>query len=253
MTEHEWLANQQADQMIYCFVNWPSPGAGRHPLATDRKLRLFSCQIFKMITGQNGTQALEQAYRMAEGLEERGVPDYSWVNDPGAISAARWATRVSSQFVSDKNKSNTVRHIFGNIFHHIKYWKLCPDCNGQKGESQDSGGSEPWGAPIDIWVPCQKCNGEGYIRREQKTLSSEAIKLAEAMYEGEECEFALHDELLDCGEEDVAKHFLEKEYLCCCGSQRNNSHDHNSCGPPIEEYIQHPRGCFALDWILGKE
>jgi len=53
------------------------------------------------------------------------------------------------------------------------------------------------------------------------------VQLAEAIYNGEECGFALHDALLDSGQADLAQHFREQK--------------------------QHPKGCWALDLLLGKE
>jgi hypothetical protein len=52
------------------------------------------------------------------------------------------------------------------------------------------------------------------------------IQLAEALYEGEDCNFALHDTLLEAGHAELAGHFEEKE---------------------------HPKGCWAMDMILGKK
>jgi hypothetical protein len=49
--------------------------------------------------------------------------------------------------------------------------------------------------------------------------------LAEAVYAGQDSAFALHDALLDAGHADLAEHFGEPN---------------------------HPRGCWALDLILGK-
>ncbi|MBY0523688.1 MAG: hypothetical protein K2R98_09820 [Gemmataceae bacterium] len=51
-------------------------------------------------------------------------------------------------------------------------------------------------------------------------------KLAEAIYFGEDCAFALHDALLEAGQPELAAHFQEKE---------------------------HPKGCWALDLLLQKE
>lgn len=51
------------------------------------------------------------------------------------------------------------------------------------------------------------------------------IKLAEAQYEGEDCSMALHDALLEVGNNDFAQHFRE---------------------------TVHPKGCAWLDAILGK-
>lgn len=52
-------------------------------------------------------------------------------------------------------------------------------------------------------------------------------QLAESLYGGEDCAFALHDALLDVGEMDLAQHFAEPG--------------------------RHPKGCWAVDLILGKK
>lgn len=40
---------------------------------------------------------------------------------------------------------------------------VCPTCDGTRSISVDSGGSEPWGASIEISIPCEHCNGTGTI------------------------------------------------------------------------------------------
>lgn len=52
------------------------------------------------------------------------------------------------------------------------------------------------------------------------------LQLADSLYQGEECGFALHDALLESGHPDIAEHFRE---------------------------AWHPKGCWALDAILGKK
>jgi len=51
------------------------------------------------------------------------------------------------------------------------------------------------------------------------------VELAEALYDGQECYFALHDALLEAGYAELAEHFKQKD---------------------------HPKGCWGLDLILGK-
>jgi len=57
-------------------------------------------------------------------------------------------------------------------------------------------------------------------------LPGDCIRLAEAMYHGEECGYALHDALLEAGQVALAGHFATVP--------------------------RHWRGCWALDTILGK-
>jgi hypothetical protein len=52
------------------------------------------------------------------------------------------------------------------------------------------------------------------------------VQLATALYKGQDCSFALHDALLEAGHSELAEHFKEKD---------------------------HPKGCWAMDTILGKK
>jgi len=56
---------------------------------------------------------------------------------------------------------------------------------------------------------------------------SAIVKLAEAMYAGEDCSFALHDALLEAGHPELAEHFAKEQ--------------------------SHPKGCWVLDLVLGKK
>lgn len=58
-------------------------------------------------------------------------------------------------------------------------------------------------------------------------LPTAVIQLADALYKGEDCGFALHDALLEAGHAELAEHFH--------GEQR------------------HPKGCWALDLVMKKE
>jgi hypothetical protein len=69
--------------------------------------------------------------------------------------------------------------------------------------------------------------GNPFHRRPQpSSWSSPIVKLAEAIYAGEDCSFALHDALLEAGHPELAEHFKDKD---------------------------HPKGCWVLDLLLGKE
>jgi hypothetical protein len=52
------------------------------------------------------------------------------------------------------------------------------------------------------------------------------VQLAQTLYDGTDCAFALHDALLESGHSALAEHF-QKEH-------------------------GHPKGCWAVDLILGK-
>jgi hypothetical protein len=59
-----------------------------------------------------------------------------------------------------------------------------------------------------------------------RRLPQPSTQLAEALYAGEDCSFALRDALLESGHTELADHFKDKD---------------------------HPKGCWALDLILGKK
>jgi hypothetical protein len=56
---------------------------------------------------------------------------------------------------------------------------------------------------------------------------STVVQLAESLYAGQDCAFALHDALLEAGHGELAEHFREEK--------------------------SHPKGCWVVDLILGKE
>lgn len=56
---------------------------------------------------------------------------------------------------------------------------------------------------------------------------STVIQLAEALYNGQDCCFALHDALLDVGHAELGEHFHQEQL--------------------------HPKGCWGVDMILGKK
>jgi hypothetical protein len=56
---------------------------------------------------------------------------------------------------------------------------------------------------------------------------STVVQLAESLYAGQDCAFALHDALLEAGHAELAEHFRQETW--------------------------HPKGCWVMDVILGKE
>src|SRR5262245_51614561 len=56
---------------------------------------------------------------------------------------------------------------------------------------------------------------------------STVLHLVSALYNGQDCSFALHDALLEAGHAELAEHFSKEQW--------------------------HPKGCWVLDLILGKK
>lgn len=85
------------------------------------------------------------------------------------------------------------------------------------------------GNPWKPWVVAQADKDRRALKDYQilniDCLTPEVITLAEALYAGENVAFALHDTLLEKGSPELAEHFQEP---------------------------YHPKGCWALDLLLGK-
>jgi hypothetical protein len=59
-----------------------------------------------------------------------------------------------------------------------------------------------------------------------RSWPSTVVQLAESLYAGQDCAFALHDALLEAGHAELAEHFHEEK--------------------------SHPKGCWVVDLVLGK-
>jgi hypothetical protein len=80
----------------------------------------------------------------------------------------------------------------------------------------------------EVWLGTVHSNSTKVFLANQAppSWSSTVVQLAESLYNGQHCSFALHDALLEAGHAELAEHFKEKE---------------------------HPKGCWAIDLILGKK
>jgi hypothetical protein len=204
MTEVEWLTCDSAIDLLRCF----------HDRASDRKLRLFTIGCFRpwrsnmSIEGQN---LLNVGERLAEGLATdadvdtvrqlalpwmavtSGVALGDVVSEALAVPPFRGAIGVAHFFdhyrPADRQQAVKERRERCKLFRHIF-----------------SNSFRPYSAP--------------------PSWPSSVIALAQALYDSQPCDSALHDALLEAGHVELAEHFRETE---------------------------HPKGCWALDLILGRE
>jgi hypothetical protein len=115
-----------------------------------------------------------------------------------------WHIRQSTEqtVVASERQADLLRHIAGNPWRPLHI---------------DDGHPDNWHVyPDDIHAVF--LNGP---------FPATVTRLAEALYRGEDCAFALHDVLVECGQDELAQHFREP--------------------------VGHPKGCAWLDAILGKE
>lgn len=119
----------------------------------------------------------------------------------------------------------------------------CTACNGKGGELLDSGGTEPWGEPVDSYEACTECNGSGkqlnpllaHLRTKQQVTAWVVTGFA--------CP--------RCNGKSVGRSGLHFDHVRRCPK----------CGiswePGKEEWVTydvpHMRGCWVVDLLLGKE
>jgi hypothetical protein len=211
MSEEEWLACTDPQKML-TFLR------GK---ASDRKLRLFAVaccrRVWHLLTDERSRMAVEMAEREAEnpslvGYPMKGHPladahseaGFVYRRKPERISAARaasfaaWPYPGSSECaqIAAKSTADEIVAIPDEVN------SLSPLLRHVIGNP-----FRPYPAP-DHWP-------------------SSVVQLAESLYAGEDCTFALHDALLEAGHAELAEHFRQEN--------------------------DHPKGCWVLDMLLGKE
>jgi hypothetical protein len=234
MTEAEWLDCKDPGRMLqflhkrrqgpgliaalFSYFRGPQTGPQKVSQASDRKLRLFACaccrQVWSSLTDERSRQAIETAERAADGVAKRGeltaararareaalrltgVPgataawQATWKVLPAAVrTASRAAARQATRATADRIAFAAARRQQADLLRDIV------------------------GNPFRTFaVPVQ--------------WPSTVVELAQSLYAGADCAFALHDALLETGHTEFAEHFLGRE---------------------------HPKGCWVLDLILGKK
>jgi hypothetical protein len=217
MTEAQWLASEDPDQMLVEVNRDDADGQ------IARKLRLFACgccrRVWSAITDERGRAAVETAERFADGQEaaramrvvvkaawkvvtathydpvNRLAHDCAW-HDPygAAVGATQAASRLEAPIFSPAEVAGLVREVFGNPFRPASRLESC--------------------------------------------LTAQALRLAQASY----AERELPSGHLDSARLAVLSDALEE---AGCTNEAILSHLRSS-GP-------HVRGCWALDLILGKQ
>jgi hypothetical protein len=238
MTEEKWLACEDPAAMLNFLFLDPVTNC------SARQNRLFACacarRIWLLLPEARCEQAVEVAERFADGQatakELQSVLDAAREDDmrPSGIPVegglpelARRAARRAAACTAEPNDqfAATVVSVFaccvlGNPLDNP--WHNNPWHNGTN-----------WDATGSVERTAQARLLRHIIGNPFKAYSAPAawpstvVQLATALYNGQDCSFALHDALLEAGHQELAKHFKEEQ--------------------------QHPKGCFAVDLILGKK
>ncbi len=224
MTEGEWLTCTTPDPMLALI-------AGQ---ASDRKMRLFACaccrRVWQWMTDPASRQAVEVAELFADGLAPPTMlqnadvdawgagldPDGAATGPAGAASAAAAKAAGSAPASAAWSAAHAPA---------LAAWKAAPP----------DAGYEAWGAARDAARALEQAAqaallreivGNPYHPPVAASWPTEVVALAQACYGGEERRDELRTALTRAGQAELAEHF----------------------GTP-----GHPKGCWALDLILGRK
>jgi hypothetical protein len=234
MTEQEWLDSADPTPMLHFLQN----------RASARKLRLFAVwccrQIEEFVKDDRSKRALDAAEGFADGT----------VSDEDRERHFRTASdaEADSRRVMETARDDLIWTI--NWQASLEYRHMAAEASAQAVADNPAAASELALRLSALTAPAPLLGGRVwdsvYALEQQKWVvivrhifgnpfrpypapyswPSNVVQLAAAFYEGQDCGFALHDALLEAGHADLAQHFQEKD---------------------------HPKGCWGLDLILGKE
>jgi hypothetical protein len=216
MTEEEWLTCEETHPMFMHI--WESESA--------RKKRLFlvACcrSIWNRINDSRVREAVEVAEKVADGLE-----DPSKLNTAKAVAKAasgRFFRNHAAEAATWSASGTTSYYILSEVVGSVAAAAI-PQVAG-------------FAFPLLI---------KRYRNAKEKQLAAlfrhiignpfrpypappswplTVVQLAESLYAGQDCAFALHDALLEAGHAELAEHFRKEKW--------------------------HPKGCWVVDVILGK-
>lgn len=225
MTEAQWMENRDALPMLEFL----------HRKSSERKLLLYGAaccrrawHLFHDKRSRNAVEVVEHFANGEAGQSERAAAyEAALLRDRHPFmqgeAAIKWAAQAAFNLAGPPN---TIFSLAAWIHNNV----AGPMCHAVVASLSD-----------------RFARGDHYYHREREAhchlvrhlignpfhayatpnhWSPSVVQLAQAMYEREDCWFALHDSLADAGHEELANHFQEGGW--------------------------HPKGCWVVDLILGK-
>jgi hypothetical protein len=221
MTETKWLSSDDAVVMLDYTLGRISP----------RKFRLFAvaccrCLAPLAITPNPPGSLIDSPEKLAipihKLIDSAEVLADNLVELPKVYSLRNSAERnfISAMVRYDEVRSNALRSIFHVAEEDASYAAYC-----LVRESPWWAVRPPLGAS-ELADLLRHIAGNPFRDFPRSNAMPAAVcRLAEALYAGEDCSFALRDALLEAGQVELAEHFQE---------------------------TRHPKGCWAVDALLGK-
>lgn len=217
MTEAEWKSYLSPTPML-AFLKTEG-------MASPRKLRLFFCQccrrVWHAFPDERARQAVEISEQFADGLVSRrklddarrtvkALPDTEHSVVGMGLVLAEFMAKVTKTWVHPQyqfDPASAAASIAYESAQRSRYRAMSKEEREQAALLRHIVGN-----PFQTPSPLTK-------------LPADILKLADSLYSGVSCAYALRDALLDYGQPELAEHFCTAE---------------------------HPKGCWALDQILGR-
>jgi hypothetical protein len=218
MTEAEWIACTQPQPQLEFLRGKVS----------DRKLRLFACascrNIWECLPAPECRAALELAERYADG----------WAtNDELQCVAAAVMANLEGWAAIDRHMVEaTVHATAGRAFETsaavVAFFEEYASLTTSDGEdfTQKVAEASQNASRFQATLLRHIFNNPFRPYSASPSWPAAIVSLAEAVYNGANATFALHDALLEAGHPDLAEHFQAEQW--------------------------HPKGCWVVDLILGK-
>lgn len=290
MTEAQWLASSDPQAMLE-FIrlgnvaaddDYP-PNYPHCPVkVSERKLRLFACacarQVWPLLTDERSRRAVEMAERFADGTETEQEMRHAWEKSQVGIRAVMGQGPIEyafrgAWFLADYWQASTspglpleqfqkagqlpavqadlLRHVVGNPWNvPVIEWRYDPTDCCRLAYAVYSGNQSAAGPLHDALLEagqgerkCEACCGTGIVLRNLGYVGHNVTDPCRACHGTGRIE-------------GLAEHFRERRKCGECGgdgiddSFRCNCHTCHGTGYLGESC--HPKGCWALDLILGK-
>jgi hypothetical protein len=225
-----WLASLFASSHVSTFT--PPP-------ISPRKLRLFACAccspIWDLLAYPESRDSVEVAEQFADGAKSASE-----------LEAAHWAAVNAWDAFQENVVPRAIMDPMPNL--RAKIWAAQAGAAASLADAEEAAVqtaravvrvAEEIASWDEYWAACAaRAWARSPLLREivgnpfrpvilASPVPSSVVRLAESLYAGEECSFALADALLEAGHAELAEHFRHER--------------------------AHPKGCFATDLILERE
>jgi hypothetical protein len=195
---------------------------------SDRKLRLFACACSRLVWRLIDTESRRHAVEVAEQFSDSIIP-LQWFEETSTASQrevqqAGLHARLSDDYGTMWMARAALMTTAGSAV------QAAQGTARAVREVIDAGdtNASPRFADVAISRLIRHIFGNPFrIYLAPEYWPSCVAQLASALYESEDCSFALHDALLESGHSELAEHFRSEKL--------------------------HPKGCWAVDMILGRK